>query len=66
MRPDRQMMRVGESPLVMSCAPNPAHALDGGIPALFDTARAWPAARDVRRWGATRVTNITNNEVPDL
>jgi len=29
---------------------NPAHALDGGIPVLFHSARAWPAASDVRRW----------------
>jgi hypothetical protein len=28
---------------------NPAHALEGGIPALFDTARAWSAASGVRR-----------------
>ena len=28
---------------------NPAHALNGGIPVLFDTSRAWPAASDVRR-----------------
>ncbi len=27
--------------------PNPAHSLEGGIPALFDTALAWPAASDV-------------------
>jgi hypothetical protein len=32
--------------------PNPAHALDGGIPVLFDTARAWPAASDVHRSAA--------------
>ena len=31
-------------------ADNPAHALDGGIHVLFDTARARPAARDVRRY----------------
>jgi len=30
--------------------PNPAHALDSGTPVLLDTARAWPAASDVRRW----------------
>jgi hypothetical protein len=29
--------------------PNPAHALDGGIPLLFYIARHWPAASDVRR-----------------
>jgi hypothetical protein len=28
---------------------NPTHALDGGIPVLFDIARAWPAASDVQR-----------------
>jgi hypothetical protein len=28
---------------------NKAHALDGGIPFLLGTARAWPAASDVRR-----------------
>ena len=32
--------------------PNPAHALDGGIPVLSDTARYWPAASDVRRSAA--------------
>jgi hypothetical protein len=30
--------------------PNPAHALDGGIPRLFYIGQHWPAASDVRRW----------------
>jgi hypothetical protein len=30
--------------------PNPAHALDGGIPFLSHIGRLWPAASDVRRW----------------
>src|ERR1051326_938688 len=29
-------------------APNPAHALDGGIPSWFHIARRWPAASDVQ------------------
>ncbi len=31
-----------------SAVANKAPALDGGIPILFDTARGWPAASDVR------------------
>jgi hypothetical protein len=29
--------------------PNPPHALDGGIPALFQIGRTRPAASDVQR-----------------
>ena len=38
-----------------SAMANQAHALDGGIPVLFDTARARPAASDVRRYCDTRL-----------
>jgi hypothetical protein len=31
----------------MILLPNPAHSLDGGIPVLFDTGCARPAASDV-------------------
>ena len=33
----------------MILAPNPAHALDGGIPSWFHVLRHWPAANDVHR-----------------
>jgi hypothetical protein len=29
--------------------PNPAHALDGGIPSLLNIGRRWPAAGDEHR-----------------
>jgi hypothetical protein len=29
--------------------PNPAHALDGGIPSLFHIGRHWPATSDEHR-----------------
>lgn len=32
--------------------PNPAHALDGGIPSCFHIARRWPAASDVHCWAS--------------
>src|SRR5512138_1570312 len=35
--------------------PNPAHALDGGIPSLLPTACHWPAASDEQRSAAMRV-----------
>jgi hypothetical protein len=37
--------------------PNPAHALDGGIPFLFHVGRHWPAASDTHR-SANRVRTI--------
>ncbi len=30
--------------------PNPAHALDGGVPRLFHVKPHWAAASDERRW----------------
>jgi len=30
-------------------SPNPAQALDGGVPVLSDAARAWSAVSDVHR-----------------
>jgi hypothetical protein len=30
--------------------PNPAHALNGGIPLCFHIDPRWPAASDVQRW----------------
>jgi hypothetical protein len=35
--------------MIFSEAPNPAHALDGGIPALLHTGYPWPAASDEQR-----------------
>ncbi len=34
--------------------PNPAHALDGGIPSCFHIGRRCPAASDVHRWALMR------------
>ena len=34
--------------------PNPAHALDGGIPSLFHTGHRWPAASDEHRSATLR------------
>ena len=36
----------------MTRLPNPAHALDGGIPSLLHIDRHWPAASDEHRSAA--------------
>jgi hypothetical protein len=41
---------------------NPAHALDGGIPVLFDAERPCPAASDVRRWSHTRGARVKSTK----
>jgi len=46
---------MGVSMLILqmtATSANLAHALDGGIPALLDTAHAWPAASDEHRSAA--------------
>jgi len=38
--------------------PNPAHALDGGIPSESYIGCSWPAASDVHRWPEEGTMNI--------
>ena len=44
-------------------APNPAHALDGGIPSLSEVGCDGPAASDEHRWMHIGYTDFQGNGV---